>query len=51
MWPARFANMIVNCPSARTKPAQATVVTASRKAGPKDRETLFSWVIAPVSGT
>jgi hypothetical protein len=51
MWPVRIADMIVNCPSARAKPAQTTVVTASRKAGPKDRETLFSWVIAPVSGT
>jgi hypothetical protein len=48
-WPSRIAGVIASCPSARAKTAQATITTVSRKAAQKDRETLFSWVIAPLS--
>lgn len=50
-WPSRIADMIASCPSTRAKMAQAKVTTASRKSAQKNGETLFSWVIAPVSRT
>jgi hypothetical protein len=50
-WPVRMANMVVRCPSVRSAAASATILTRFAKPNKKDRETLFSWVIAPVSRT
>jgi hypothetical protein len=48
-WATRVANLVTRCPSVRSAPERATIVAPLAKPAQQDRETLISWVIAPVS--